>query len=163
MLRKVDYVTIADRAMEIVGSYSGDYETRLSLCRTALEVMQTEEVDPIQIPGYRAGRLTLLQELGFAPGQAAMSAIRAAIQADPNVTDDTETFLLQQLDGEGLDLTNSDVVTLLMAWGDVNLGGLTPGIVQSVLGLSYQTAYRFPGLKVGHIYNALEWRLEGKI
>lgn len=142
----MNYAAIADRAQEI----GGDYLTAFSVMAAETEIVTLE--------ANWESRLAILSRLGVAMGATVIGKIEAAISADPNLPD----ILIDMVRSErGVNLADPETIGLIGAL--VAGGALTQAEADALLASNTETTAKWPGLKPGHVQNALEQRAAGEV
>lgn len=141
-----DYTSIANRAVEIIGSADpAQYEAAYNamILETTVENITTE---------VRITEAAILSGLGLSDGAAFIDKLAAALH--PSVM-----RLLQNNGINVIDAQSKAAMSQLLA------STITSGITQAeydwVASHYTRTIKTWPGLKPGHVQNALEYRLGG--
>ena len=150
----VDYKAIADRAEQIIGSPDRDRAA------DAYNVMSAETVTREKDGEVRMNRRMLMRELGAMTADALLQKIKTGIE-NAGFSTDTVTYLLDEINGEGLDLKHPETQAMLQNF--VDGGIMTQDDLDLLLGLINETIPAWPGLKLGEVQNALEMRANGEV
>ena len=133
-----DYAAIAARAVEVIGSADPAQH------QTAFDVMVAETETRAKTENYETER-AVPARLGVSTGDALLAKIEAAVPARVQ-------RLIQS--GDGINLADPETVGLVAAL--VAGGALTQQEADDLLASNTETVLSWPGLKPGHVLNALE-------
>jgi hypothetical protein len=150
-MMRVDYGAIADRAVALLGAADPNrYED-------AFQVMIGETVEgPAE--GRRITSRDIAAQLGLADGKIFLDALRETIAAGDLMPEVLDWLAPEQ---GGLDATDPAVQQgLALVGGEPRV---TPAMVDAVLALAVEVKPAWPGLKRGHVQNALQRRAEGEL
>jgi hypothetical protein len=148
----IDYKAIAD-AYE-AGGYASIDDAHIAM--SSMTVPDTTAV-------ARYNRTRILGELGVVVGLGALSAMHAALIADPALDAYAEQTLLDLIaNDEGLDMAHASTQLLLTSWKAASAAETHP-LFDALLGLGNITKPVYPGLTRGHIATALDKRARGVI
>lgn len=155
-MSKVQYPAIADAAMAAIGvPYTGDPAARQALIIQAYEALKAETTtQPKDV--VRINPRDLAASLGFATASSIIAKLKA-------LGGDLMADLLDS--AEGLDLKHPESQSVLSAWHDnTDPAKLSDAEYNALIGLTAdEVVSKWPKIQPGHVQNALEWRLAGRV
>ncbi len=141
----VDYKGIADRAVEIIGTADPSQYV------TAYDAMILETTTSPVTTELRIKEGEILSGLGLTAGSAFIDKLQA----------NTHASAMRLLQGEGINVTDSESKTVM---SNLLAGSLITQDEYDWVATHYiRTVETWPGLKPGHVQNALEYRNGGLI
>ena len=140
-----DYKSIADRAVQIIGSADpAQYDL-------AYSTMVSETVTELLTSSWH-NELSIISKLGLTNGNTILDKIAGAVPS--------RVQRLIQSD-KGVNLADNQTIALLNSLLTANV--ITSAEMNSLTALTSTTKPKWPGLKPGHVQNALEFRAGGII
>jgi hypothetical protein len=146
----MDYAAIADRAVEIIGSADP------AQFGSAYDVMAGETVTETLAENFES-ELAVISRLGIADGITVLETVKAAATQQLGV--DTLERLIESERGVNL----ADPQTIGFVGALVTAGALTQEQSDALLSSNTVTSPKWPGLKRGHVQDALRKRAEGQV
>lgn len=123
--------------------------------QAAYEAMKAETVD-VSRGEYRITDQDIAAEIGPVEGLAFTAALEAARDAGA-----LKPRILRWLEGKGIDINNPGTRGMLAQL--VAADHLDQALVDKVVAMGSIAQPKYPGLELGHLQNARDWRKEGKI
>jgi len=142
----IDYKAIADRAFEIGGTTNDVFE-----------VMKSETETVVLTDNWET-RLAILSRLGIAQGAEVLARIEAAVEASPELPD----IIIDMIRSErGVNLADPETIGLVNML--VSVGALSQEQADALLATNTSEQLRFPGLRAGHVADAVRMRYAGEV
>jgi len=132
----------------------------IALIESLFATLSAQTSTPVQRESARFNRRMILAELGVMTGASILADVVSGINASP-LDAATKAYLVAEIDDEGLDLAHPETQAMLQSF--VDSGIMAQASYDGLIALTIDTPQRFPGLKRGHIQNALQLHIGGNI